>query len=91
MKAYPVPSKMPAGCQRCNWLGVFEAPFVDAVCPSCASAVVPLRQKGLDNLRAYYRNLGKIGFSSQLTVNVRGIERARIEQFFETIGEPLRS
>lgn len=53
------------------------------------SAVNPLRQKGLDNLRGHYRHLLKIGYKTEWTLEQRSAERERLERFFRSIGKPL--
>ena len=80
---------VPAGCLSCNWLGALRPPVEEAKCPHCNAQVSPLRQKGLDNLRGYYRRLGKLGFSIQFTREQRVAECDRLERFFESIGRPL--
>ena len=80
---------VPAGCLSCTWLGTLRPPVEDAKCPHCNAQVSPLRQKGMDNLRGYYRRLGKIGFSIQFTREQRHAECERLERFFDSIGRPL--
>lgn len=80
---------VPAGCLSCTWLGALRPPVQDARCPHCNAQVSPLRQKGLDNLRGYYRRLGKLGFSIQFTREQHVAECGRLERFFESIGRPL--
>lgn len=80
---------VPAGCMSCTWLGQLRPPVEDARCPNCDALVSPLRQKGLDNLRSYYRRLRKLGFSLQFTREQRVAEFERLERFFESIGMPL--
>lgn len=81
--------KSPAGCPRCDWYGVLSEASDSTRCPMCHALVNPLRQKGLDNLRAQYRRLLKIGYKTDWTIAQRSAEQDRIERFFESIGEPL--
>ncbi len=80
---------VPARCLSCTWLGALRPPVEESNCPNCNALVSPLRQKGLDNLRGYYRRLGKLGFSMQFTRDQRVAECERLERFFESIGRPL--
>jgi hypothetical protein len=79
----------PVGCPRCHWFGTHCDVGEAAKCPVCKSGVNPLKQKGLDNLRAHYRHLLKIGYKTECTLEHRSAERQRLELFFENIGEPL--
>lgn len=76
-------------CPRCDWFGSLDKSSGEKKCPACESAVNPLQQKGLDNLRAHYRHLLKIGYRTEWTLEQRSAERGRLELFFESIGKPL--
>lgn len=79
----------PVACPRCDWLGTKDQAGEALNCPNCRTRVNPLRQKGLDNLRAHYRLLSKMGRNFALTLEARDKERDRLEQFFQRIGAPL--
>lgn len=83
------PQQSPSGCQRCDWYGLLTEAVTCTRCPLCDGLVNPLRQKGLDNLRAHYRLLLKIGYKTDWTIEQRSAEKGRLERFFESIGEPL--
>ena len=80
---------LPFNCPRCDWFGSLEKYSGEKKCPACESAVNPLQKKGLDNLRAHYRHLLKIGYKTEWTLEQRSAERERLEIFFESIGKPL--
>lgn len=82
-------NNLPFNCPRCDWFGSLEKSSDKKKCPACESAVNPLQQKGLDNLRAHYRRLLKIGYKTEWTLEQRSAERERLERFFASIGKPL--
>lgn len=84
------PKTSPVACPRCDWLGSTDQAGDALRCPECGTSVSPLRQKGLDNLRAHYRQLLKIGYKVEWTLGQRAAERERLERFFVGIGQPLR-
>ena len=79
----------PCMCQRCVWLGTLDQAGLAATCPLCSAMVNPLRQKGLDNLRSYYRRMTKMGIRQKFTQQQWDVEQERLERFFEHIGQPL--
>ena len=84
------PTISPVACPRCDWLGSVDQVGDGLRCPECGTSVSPLRQKGLDNLRAHHRQLLKIGYKVEWTREHRAAEQDRLERFFERIGQPLR-
>lgn len=92
----------PCRCPKCAWIGMYRdtdkyvptnADFNELkpryVCPRCISGidVQTLGQKGLDGLRREHELCTKMGYAH---VPERMERRAKIERFFEHIGQPLK-
>lgn len=84
------PKTSPVACPRCDWLGSIDQAGDESRCPECGTIVCPLRQKGLDSLRAHHRQLLKMGYKVEWTLEQRAAEQERVERFFQRIGQPLR-
>ena len=85
------PKTYPVACPHCDWLGCVDQAGDESRCTECGTTVSPLRQKGLDSLRAHHRQLLKIGYKVEWTLEQRAAEQERVERFFQRIGQPLRS